>query len=560
MASKELINEIATRQSIDKVLTYFNRLPDPDPILVKLGKDITVYNDLRSDAHLFSVEQQRKCHVAKLEWQLDRGESDDKVYDILNEVFTNTLNVYDITEQILDSILFGYTVFEIIWEVKDNLILPVRVEEKPREWFFWNDSNQIRLKDPLSLEGTELPPYKFIIARHKPTYRNPYGEKTISRCFWPVAFKRGGIKFWVTFTEKFGMPYLIGKLPKGQDKDQFTKLKDSLEDMIQDAVGVIPDDGSVDVLEFTRTSSVDVYERFLYFMNSEISKAILTETLTTEVQDKSTHAAAGGHSDMLTALTKGDKRIVHTVFRTLIRFIKELNFGNVPVPEFEYYEDEDIDKTLAERDKILTDSGVKFSKQYWLKTYNLQEEDIDETPVPSAVPVSGEGDPAITQQSPVASVVLNGAQIAAAVTIAESVSKGDIPREAGINQLQVFLGLSAEQAEAVMGNAGEGAVIKADKVIAGAKTPQPAPAAAQFAEPETAEQQPDLNLPDKLLQTQIEQSLKPVFDLVDKSESYDTLMEKLSEIYPKMGTSQLETILSKIIFISETRGRIDAGN
>ena len=47
---------------------------------------------------------------------------------------------------------------------------------------------------------------------------------------------------------------------------------------------------------------------------------------------------------------------------------------------------EDVDLTLAQRDKILFDSGVKFTKEYFIKTYGFDEEDIeikeDGLPVP----------------------------------------------------------------------------------------------------------------------------------------------------------------------------------
>lgn len=53
--------------------------------------------------------------------------------------------------------------------------------------------------------------------------------------------------------------------------------------------------------------------------------------------------------------------------------------------------------------------------------------------------------------------VLNGAQIAAATAIVESVADGTIPRDSGRGQLIVLFNLSEEQAEAILGSAGTGA-------------------------------------------------------------------------------------------------------
>ena len=52
------------------------------------------------------------------------------------------------------------------------------------------------------------------------------------------------------------------------------------------------------------------------------------------------------------------------------------------------YAPEDVDLTLAQRDKILSDTGVKFTKEYFIKAYGLEEEDFDirEDIIPPQVP------------------------------------------------------------------------------------------------------------------------------------------------------------------------------
>lgn len=62
-----------------------------------------------------------------------------------------------------------------------------------------------------------------------------------------------------------------------------------------------------------------------------------------------------------------------------------------------------------------------------------------------------EGEPLITSPDPVEAVKLSGIQIQSANMIISQVSEGIITREAGINQLKVFLGLSDSQANQVMG-------------------------------------------------------------------------------------------------------------
>lgn len=67
---------------------------------------------------------------------------------------------------------------------------------------------------------------------------------------------------------------------------------------------------------------------------------------------------------------------------------------------------------------------------------------------------AGDGIDGATVDNPDAGVQLNGAQVAAATEIVTLVVNGELPRDAGIGQLQVLFNLTQPQAEQVMGSAG----------------------------------------------------------------------------------------------------------
>jgi len=150
-----------------------------------------------------------------------------------------------------------------------------------------------------------------------------------------------------------------------------------LEDMVQDAIAVIPDDSSVEIQEANKSSSAEIYEKLIDKMNAEISKAILGQTLTTEIGSTGSYAAANTHMAVRQDIVDSDKKLVESVINQLIQWVYEINFSREDVPKFELYEPEDVDLTLAQRDKILYDTGVKFTKEYFIKTYGLEDEDFD---------------------------------------------------------------------------------------------------------------------------------------------------------------------------------------
>lgn len=372
-----LSEEIATRKRALNFYTLANILPDPDIVLKKQGKDIRVYKELLCDSHVYACVQSRKAGVLSLEWDINRGLDKDENSQIIEDLLKK-LNVHKLINDILESTLFGFQPLEIFWKKeKSGYILPEKIIAKPPEWFCFDDDNNLKFRTKENYYGEVVPSKKFLLAQNNPSYNNPYGERVLSRVFWPVTFKKGGLKFWVVFTEKYGMPHLIGKHPRGASKDETETLADMLEEMIQDAIAVIPDDSSVEIKEANKSSSAEIFEKLIDKMNSEISKAILGQTLTTEIGSSGSYAASHTHMEVRQDIIDTDKKLVETVINQLIQWVYEINFPNAEVPIFELYAPEDVDLTLAQRDKILSETGVKFTKEYFIKTYGLEDEDFD---------------------------------------------------------------------------------------------------------------------------------------------------------------------------------------
>ena len=376
-SKKSLTEEIATRKRALNFYSLANILPDPDIVLRKQGKDVRVYKELLCDPHVFACVQSRKSGVLSLEWEINRGlDKDEKAEAIEN--LLKQLDIHKLISDILDATQFGFQPLEIIWKRdKSGYILPEKIVAKPPEWFCFDDNNTLKFRTKENYYGEELPNKKFLLAQNNPSYNNPYGERTLSRVFWPVTFKKGGLKFWVIFTEKYGMPHLIGKHPRGATKEETNTLADMLEEMVQDAIAVIPDDSSVEIQEANKSSSAAIYEQLIDKMNAEISKAILGQTLTTEIGSTGSYAASNTHFAIRQDIIDADKKLVESVINQLIQWIYEINFSTADIPVFEMYAPEDVDLTLAQRDKILSDTGVKFTKEYFIKNYGLEDEDFD---------------------------------------------------------------------------------------------------------------------------------------------------------------------------------------
>jgi phage gp29-like protein len=374
-----LSQEIATRQRSIDFYSIGMYLPNPDPVLKKLGKDITVYKELRADAIVRGCITSRKARTKSLLWDVDRGKSKSRQAKFIDDVFSD-LPIRRIINSILNAPLFGYQPLEVMWDTATWT--PNDIIAKPQEWFVFDENNNLRFRTKDNWNGIELPEKKFLLATNDADYQNPYGDPILSSCFWPVTFRKGGYKFWVTFTEKFGMPFIIGKLPRGTDQTEIDRMAENLEAMVQDAIAVIPDDGSVEIPETKNTGSADLYDKLIRACTGEINVALLGHSGGAE----STPGKLGNEDvagDTGENIGEDDARLVEDTMNTLIDWIYEYNFSErTDRARFVMYEEEDVDTALAERDEKLTKSldasGLKFTRKYFVKGYALDEEDLEE--------------------------------------------------------------------------------------------------------------------------------------------------------------------------------------
>ncbi len=372
--------EIATHINSIDFAGLITHLPNPDVILKELGLNQTAYENILSDSHLSSVKQQRTAGVKSMLWDVDRGKAKSRQAKAVKNALDG-LDVYRIINDALQAPYWGMTPLEIIWDRPDEtgLINPLEIIGKPTEWFQFDSNNILKYLTRFApVDGIDVPPRKFLLVRYDPSYKNPYGDPILSKVFWPVTFKKAGWKFWVAFAEKYGNPVIVGKVPRAADETEYQKLADILAETVQDGVIVMPDDSTVEVVEIDKQGGSTIFKDLIQFSNNEISKAVLSNTLTTEATDKGTQALGTVHQDVSLGVINEDRRMVEDCFNTFIDWFLQINFGSSKdAPRFTLFHEEEVDIKLAERDKLLADTGqVDFSQQYMDKNYGFEPGDV----------------------------------------------------------------------------------------------------------------------------------------------------------------------------------------
>lgn len=348
-------------------------LPNPDPILRAEGKSLSTYRQMVDD-HLSSVMSKRLAAVQARPWTIERGKGSARDTAKLAACI-GALPVRDIVESILSAVGMGYSIQEVVWGVVDGWIVPIKIKGRPPEHFRLGLRGEARFLDEMG-RNEIVPPRKLLIARYRADGDNPYGRPVLSECFWPLVFKRGGMQFWMTFCDKFGLPKVVGKVPASMSGPEKLALLVDLAAMVRDAAAVIPEGTSVQLLE-TKVSGDLPFPALVKQSESAMSKAWLGEVLSTDTQATGgTYGAQAAANEVRADLALNDANLVESMFAQLILWIWEVNSLGGVMPTFHIHMPEDLKAGRLERDKGLHDIGVRFTAVYFQEAYDLAPEHI----------------------------------------------------------------------------------------------------------------------------------------------------------------------------------------
>jgi len=366
-----------------------NYLPNPDPILIKSGLKETILDEIASNANVSAAMDSRKSKTLSKEWKLLQKEVPDAEMLIYDKML-GELDVYGIIEQVLNTPFYGRQIFEVNWSLLDKWI-PTEIISKPLNWFIFMPDGVMKYITKENSKGIELPELKFIAARHRPSFSNPYGEALLMKCYWSFYIQNQMKKLWLVYAEKYGMPMIEAKfdpndilelfnLDKGKEEEAAELLITMLNNAVQDSAIALPKSIETTLTQRSSQSDINTFRLLIKQSVDEISKVILGHTGAAET----TSGRLGNEDTALEVrddLTQQDQRLVEDVFNRVIKWVAAVNFNPEIYPVFQLYEEDDVEliSKQAEVAKTLKETGITFTKKYYETHFNLKEDDFELT-------------------------------------------------------------------------------------------------------------------------------------------------------------------------------------
>lgn len=280
----------------------------------------------------------------------------------------------DVISQVLDTYMYGFNVFEVNWEEKEGLWVPVLKQRDYRE--FQYDEHEVLHFMP---NGQLLPieEYKVITATYRKRFNKLYGSSMLSKLYFPVKLKKASLGFWAKFLEKFGSPWAVGKTD--QDLDN---LADEINAMLAGDTAIIDPEEDIELVH--PDGSRGDFDKLIAYCDGQINRAMLGGNLTGEVVSGSL-AAAKVHNEIREDLAMADRKILEHVMAETIRYFVEVN-GISEEIEAKLLDEDEPHIELAGRDKSIFDMGYRPTKSYIESTYNIEVVEVESKTVPNKTP------------------------------------------------------------------------------------------------------------------------------------------------------------------------------
>jgi len=310
-------------------------MPNPDVLFGRGGVNISVFDEMLQDAHIYAKLEQLKDSVLAMRWDVKPVTADDAEKAQFVKDALRTLGINGLLRDMMQAVEYGYSVVELVWTLKDGKWMPEKALGRRADRFAFSSSGALQLMD--GYVRTELDEqYKFIVHRNSQKNENPYGTPVLSKCYWPWMFKKAGFRYWLTVAEKYGVPTVLALFESLDDEDGRARAKELAENLYNiqnDAAVALANVEKVQVLESKGTS--DDFVSLVQMCNTEISKAITGEVLTSDTSSNASYSLSIQHQETLNRkAAKLAGALAETVTKTLVSWIAEFNFGEGTGLEF----------------------------------------------------------------------------------------------------------------------------------------------------------------------------------------------------------------------------------
>lgn len=364
-------NSLFQRLDVDHFFSGLNNLWNPSELISKIG-GLQNLGMVYKDSEVYAAVDKRLAALLDTRMVIE-GPS-----DTTNKFFAEQLGPFEqqLKQDFWWTVANGYGVEQIIYDPDRSC--KVIGFQKEEFWRFEPQKDLIHVKlvntTAPGMINTILPYGKWILTTNNGSHSNPFGEAMFERLIQPWIFRCNGWDLWMDFAKRFANGFMHAKIDT-QDEAIVKQVRQALEKAAKSSV-IVTDKGSdLNLIQASRDSSL--YTTIDDKTIASIQKVILGETQTSDMQARGSSASAGIHNEVRLEKTRADIRLVEEAMNEVIKQIALVCDLKEELPKVRLIYDPGLNSELAARDNVLTNTGIKFTKKYFINNYGFKDDDFE---------------------------------------------------------------------------------------------------------------------------------------------------------------------------------------
>lgn len=202
---------------------------------------------------------------------------------------------------------------------------------------------------------------------------------------WLHLFKSANFCDWSRFLERFGMPFLLGKIPNGDFSDvkKRNELKASLLQVRSGGVGVGTTETEMGLLNGASGGNSGSYEAHQRYCDEIMTLTVLGQLASS---DRGSGLSQGGmQEEVRQDLLESDSAMLAEVVQNrLVDWICRLKYGIEDTSDMRFVIDckrpQDLNVRAERDEKIARAAGCRLKREYVMDTYGVELEEPDPVP------------------------------------------------------------------------------------------------------------------------------------------------------------------------------------
>jgi len=309
-------------------------------------RSIAVYTRMRrSDATVQALELAITLPIRATDWDVQPASDDptakeaaDLVYDNLFGGMTHTFD--DFLRDALLALLYGFTVFEKVFEERDDYIVWRKFAPRhPQtiERFLFDETGglagvrQVGFDPQGRFRQVDIPIEKLLVFIWRRELGNPYGVSVLRAAYKHWFLKDLAYKLQAIALERWAVGIPVGKVPAGtseQDKQTFLQMLEAMRGHERAAM-VLPEDYSVELIGAEAGQRANqAFVEAIQHHDTMIVKSVLAQFLNLGTGDVGSWALSRDHSQLfLMGLNSVAQWFADHINRYAIPQLCRLNFG-----------------------------------------------------------------------------------------------------------------------------------------------------------------------------------------------------------------------------------------